>query len=125
VVSFAKAERANFSHALEAEVKKIVRNLRGATSRTLSQEIPFALETGGVPKVFRHVFRAKGAVYSPLAWGSAPGFMSCKKALALKVRFTGHVIRPIVGTALIPRAECLGWRTITELNRAFSAWSPG
>jgi len=30
-VNVAKAERARFSHALTAEVKKIIRNLRGAT----------------------------------------------------------------------------------------------
>jgi hypothetical protein len=78
-VNVAKAERANFSHALTPEAKKDFGIFHGAASRTLSHETPFAFETGGVAKVFRYVFRAKGAVYSPLAWGSAPGFMSCKK----------------------------------------------
>jgi hypothetical protein len=72
-VNVAKVEKANFSHALTPEAKKNFGIFRGATSRALSQETPFALETGGVPKVFRYVFGAKGAVYSLLAWGNAPG----------------------------------------------------
>jgi hypothetical protein len=61
-VNVAKVEKTNFSHALTPEAKKIFGIFRGATSRALSQETPFALETRGVPKVFRSVFNANGAI---------------------------------------------------------------
>jgi len=48
-----------------------------------------------------------------------------KQALALKARFTGDIIRYIIGTIIISRGYFFGLRTITELNRAFSAWLPG
>lgn len=70
------------------------------------------------------MFSAKGAMQA-LTWGIAPGFMVHKKALALKARYTVSVIRSIIGAALIFASGMFGIETITELNRAFSAWLPG
>jgi hypothetical protein len=53
------------------------------------------------------------------AWGSVQGFVARKKALAPKARFTGDVIRDIIGRVFISRGYFFGLRTITELESRF------
>ncbi len=73
----------------------------------------------------RHVFSAKGAALTSRPGAASQDSWHAKKTLALKARFTGDVIRYIIDTVFISRGYFFGLRTITELNRAFSAWLPG